>query len=94
MTPRVECETEDYRSGMEISRRGSRRAASNPTARAYGRNLAGYPARKLVGFRAKEIVQHFQREPMTISLGVKKVEKLLQRDRDFSRPLEIKVKGT
>jgi len=26
---------------------------------------------------------------MTISLGVRKVEKLLQRDRDFSRRIEI-----
>jgi hypothetical protein len=31
----------------------------------------------------------FDREPMTISLGVKKIEKLLQRDRDFSRRAEI-----
>jgi len=48
-----------------------------------------YLARKLAGFRVKEIAQHFNREPMTISLGVIKVEKLLQRDRDFSMRVEI-----
>ena len=56
---------------------------------AYGRNLVAYLARKLAGFRVKEIAQHFKREPMTISLGVKKVEELLHRDRDFSKRVEI-----
>jgi len=56
---------------------------------AYGRNLVAYLARKLAGFRVKEIAQHFKREPMTISLGVKKVEKLLHRDKDFSKRVEI-----
>jgi len=31
----------------------------------------------------------FYQEPMTISLGVKKVEKLLQRDRDISKRVKI-----
>ena len=40
--------------------------------------------------RAKKTqVKMTNREPMTISLGVRKVEKLLQRDRDFSRRIEI-----
>jgi hypothetical protein len=56
---------------------------------AYGRNLVAYLARKLAGFRVKEIAQHFKREPMTISLGVKKVEKLLQQDKDFLKRVEI-----
>ena len=56
---------------------------------AYGRNLVAHLARKLAGYRVKKIAQHFQREPMTISLGVKKVEKLLHRDRGFSRRVEI-----
>ena len=56
---------------------------------AHTRNLLAYLARKVAGFRVKEIAQHFHREPMTISLGVKKVERLLQRDRDFSRTVEI-----
>ena len=55
---------------------------------AYGRNLVAYLARKLAGFRVKEIAQHFKREPMTISLGVKKVEKFLQQDKDFFERVE------
>ena len=34
------------------------------------------------------VPQRFKREPMTISLGVKKVETLLQRDKDFSKKVE------
>jgi len=56
---------------------------------AYGRNLVAYLARKLAGIRVKEIAQHFKREPMTISLGVKKVEKLLHRDKGFLKRVEI-----
>ena len=55
---------------------------------AYGRNLVAYLARKLAGFRVKDIAQHFKREPMTISLGVIKVEKLLQQDKDFFKRVE------
>jgi REP element-mobilizing transposase RayT len=56
---------------------------------AFVRNLVAYLARKLAGFRVKEIAQHFNREPMTISLGVKKVEKLFQQDKDFLKRVEI-----
>jgi len=56
---------------------------------AYGRNLVAYLARKLAGFRVKDLAQHFKREPMTISLGVIKVEKLLQQDKDFFKRVEI-----
>jgi hypothetical protein len=31
----------------------------------------------------------FGREPMTISLGVKKIEELIQGDKDFARRVEI-----
>jgi hypothetical protein len=43
----------------------------------------------LAGFRVKEIARHFKREAMTVSLGVKKVEKLLQQDKDFFKRVEI-----
>jgi hypothetical protein len=56
---------------------------------AHGCNLVAYLARKLAGFRIKEIAQHFNREPMTISLGVKKVENLLLLDKEFSKRVEI-----
>jgi hypothetical protein len=52
---------------------------------AYGRNLVAYLARKLAGFKVKDIAQHFKREPMTISLGIIKVENLQHRDEDFSK---------
>jgi len=55
---------------------------------AYGRNLVAYLARKLAGFKVKDIAQHFKREPMTISLGIKKVENLHHRDEDFSKRIE------
>ena len=48
-----------------------------------------YLARKLAGFRVKDIAQHFRREPMTISLGVIKVEALLQQDKYFFKRVEI-----
>ena len=51
--------------------------------------MKAYLARKLAGFRVKDIAQHFKREPMTISLGVIKVEKLLHRDKDFFKRVEI-----
>ena len=48
-----------------------------------------YLARKLVGTRVKEIAQYFRREPMTVSLGVRKIETLLQRDRDLRQRVEV-----
>jgi chromosomal replication initiation ATPase DnaA len=56
---------------------------------ALGRNLAAYLARKLAGFRVIEVARHFHREPMTLSLGVKKVESLLQSDRALAKKVEI-----
>ncbi len=38
--------------------------------------------------RVKEIGEYFQREPMTISLGVRKIEALLQRDRGLAQRVE------
>ncbi len=58
-------------------------------AGAYGRGLVAYLARKLVGSPVKDIAQHFKREPMTISLGVKKIENLIQGDRDLARKMEF-----
>jgi hypothetical protein len=46
-------------------------------------------ARKLAGLRIKEIAQHFNRDPITISLGVQNVENLLQRDRELAKRTEI-----
>jgi hypothetical protein len=56
---------------------------------AYGRGLVDYLARILVGSSVKDIAQHFKRKPMTISLGVKKIENLVQRDRELARRAEL-----
>jgi chromosomal replication initiation ATPase DnaA len=56
---------------------------------ALGRHLAAYLARKLAGFRVIEVARHFHREPMTLSLGVKKVESLLQNDKALAKKVEI-----
>ena len=48
-----------------------------------------YLARKLAGLRIKEIARHFNRDPITISLGVQNVENLLQRDRELAKRTEI-----
>ena len=50
-------------------------------------------AKKLAGFRGKEIAQYFKQEPMTVSLGVKKVEKLLHRDKNIPTRVEIMEKN-
>jgi hypothetical protein len=55
---------------------------------ALGRNLAAYLARRLAGFRVIEVARHFNREPMTLSLGVQKVESLLQSDRGLAKKVE------
>jgi len=54
-----------------------------------GRNLVGYLARKLTGLRVKDIGQYFKREPMTVSLGMRKIENLLQRDKDLAGRVEF-----
>ncbi len=46
-------------------------------------------ARKLAGTPVKDIARYFRREPMTVSLGVGKIENLLRRDRDLARRVEV-----
>ena len=55
----------------------------------YRRGLVAYLASKLVGIGAKEIAQYFRREPMTVSLGMKKMETRLQRDRDLHQRVKV-----
>lgn len=56
---------------------------------ALGRNLVTYLARKLTGRRVKEIAQYFNREPMRMSLGLRKIENLLQCDKDLKAKIEV-----
>jgi REP element-mobilizing transposase RayT len=63
---------------------------------ALGRGTVAYLARKLAKFRVKDIAQYFHREPMTISLGVRKIEKLIEQDKGFAKVvnlMELNLKG-
>jgi len=60
---------------------------------ALGRNLVAYLARKLTGTRVKEIARYFNREAMTMSLGVMKIENQLLRDMDLAERVEIMEKN-
>ena len=55
---------------------------------AYGRAIVAYLARKLTGSLVKDIARHFQREPITISEAVIKIESLVERDRELARRIE------
>jgi hypothetical protein len=57
-------------------------------AGAHGRNLVAYLARKLSGYLVKDIAKYFQREPMVISQGIIKVERLIQSNTEQKRMLE------
>ena len=55
---------------------------------ACGRAIVGYLARKLTGSLVKDIARHFQREPMTISEAVMKMESLVEKDMELARRIE------
>ena len=55
---------------------------------AHGRAIVGYLARKLTGSLVKDIARHFQREPMTISEAVLKMESLVEKDMELARSIE------
>jgi chromosomal replication initiator protein len=57
-------------------------------AGAHGRNLVAYLARKLSGYLVKDIAKYFQREPMVISQGIIKVERLIQSNIEQKKMLE------
>ncbi|MDI7259041.1 MAG: transposase, partial [Thermodesulfobacteriota bacterium] len=56
---------------------------------AYGRSLVGYLARRLSGCLVKDVGKHFRREPMTISLGIARVEDLLRGDEGLARKIGL-----
>ncbi len=55
---------------------------------AHGRGLVAYLARKLTGSFVKEIAQHFQREPMTMSEAVIRIENRLLKDKELAGRVE------
>lgn len=50
--------------------------------------MVAYLARKWTGSLVKDIVRYFQREPMTISQAVIKMERLVERDIELARRIE------
>jgi chromosomal replication initiation ATPase DnaA len=57
-------------------------------SRKSGRAIVAYFAKKLTGSLVKDIARHFQREPMTISEAVIKIESLVERDMELARRIE------
>jgi hypothetical protein len=55
---------------------------------AYGRGVVAYLARKLTGSLVKDIAQHFQREPMTMSEAIIKIEGLMEKDKELAIKIE------
>jgi len=50
-------------------------------------------ARRISGYGVKEIADHFGRNPVTISEGIKKVEDLQRRDESFAKTLSFMVEN-
>jgi putative transposase len=56
---------------------------------AFGRGLTAYLARKLSGYRVRDVAGHFHREPVAISQGMMKVEDRLRADEDLLQKIEL-----
>jgi len=56
---------------------------------AWGRGVVGYLARRISGYRVKEIADYFGRSSVTMSEGMKKVEGLEWRDKSFAKRLRL-----
>jgi len=53
-----------------------------------GRSLVVYLARKISSYLVKDIASHFNREAVTISEIIIKIEKQIQRDKDVERMIQ------
>jgi REP element-mobilizing transposase RayT len=54
---------------------------------ARGRSAAGYLARKLGGFQVKTVADHFNRDPVVISQGIKRLEQRLREEKTVARAM-------
>jgi chromosomal replication initiation ATPase DnaA len=50
--------------------------------------VVGYFGRKLCGYKNKAIAEYFNRDPATLSDRIKKVEKMITTDQEFSILME------
>ncbi len=55
---------------------------------ALGRGVVGLIGRKLGGHTIKAVAEHFNRDPVAITQGVKKVEAKLRGESDFRQAIE------
>jgi REP element-mobilizing transposase RayT len=55
---------------------------------ALGRVIAGYLGRKLGGYENKKVAEHFNRDPVVISKGIKRLEERLKRDKIHAKKIE------
>jgi REP element-mobilizing transposase RayT len=60
---------------------------------ALGRGVVGLIGRKLGGHTIKAVAEHFNRDPVAITQGVKKVETKLREESDFKQAIEKIEKG-
>jgi REP element-mobilizing transposase RayT len=54
-----------------------------------GRGMVAYLARRISGYRVREIADHFRRSSVTVSEAIAKVEDLLRKDIAFAKGLRI-----
>jgi len=55
---------------------------------ALGRAVVGRMGRKLGGHFVKAVAEHFNRDPVAITQGIKKVEEKLRHENDFQQAIE------
>ena len=58
-----------------------------------GRSLVAYLGRRWGGYSLRVVADHFARDPVVISVGVKRLEERLGMDRGFSHRVEILEKN-
>ena len=51
--------------------------------------MVAYLARRISGYRVREIADHFRRSSVTVSEAITRVEDLLQKDTAFAKRLRI-----
>jgi len=54
---------------------------------ALGRSIVGYLGRKLGGHQIKRIAEHFNRDPVVISHGIKRLESKLNKGEGFAKTM-------
>lgn len=60
---------------------------------AWGRGVAAFLGKKWGGYQLKRFAEHFNRDPVVMSKGVKGVEERLAKDRPFAQSIEMMGKA-